>query len=1292
MSYRGSLTTDSRNKRRKKGVCTVLTRFYLRVSETQELCFVIEHEREFSRLERDIVRSLVCVIPDATVTARPSLTGRVVQVGPRRSMVSPWSSSAVEILEGCGVKAQRFEMLKRYAVPKGADANVFAATLFDRMTQEVYNKPFSTFERPVKIPKVEIVPVLEKGPEALRQISKRDGLGFDEQDIEIYYRLFAEKLKRNPTNALTFLLGQANSNHCRHTDWNAEWTIDGVVQRETLFQLIKMPYIANNGNTLVAFHDNSSVIRGFLVRMLVPIYPWTSSEYMIVTVHADGTLTVETHNHPCGIAPHPGAGTGTGGRMRDGGAVGTGGRLGAALAAFLVGNLNLPGYRLPWEKMRQKYPADLVAAAEIIRLASDGACEYNNPVGEPVILGCSRSVEMEMPDGTRRAWLKPIMASGGIGIIRREHVYKKPLEKGMIIVHFGGPAFDIGFGGGSASSQASGDNKAGLDWRSVQRDDPEMAIRDNRVIRGCIAMGKENPIYLIHDQGAGGVLNVLMELSAPLGAVIYAGKIRLGDKYLAFVVRIGAEYQECYGVALRPEGLPIFRKICKREGCPLEVLGRVTGNGRFVIYNNIKGDCKKPIDVSLNDVLEGMPQKKFSDKHVYHHFTPLQLPERAAIRSALNRVLRNIAVASKEHYTLKGDRSVGGLVVLQQHCGPANLPVADCGIIALSPFSREGQVFSLGEQPLKMMIDPAAGARMTVAETMLNMAPAVITSVDDIVSSVNWMWAMKYPGEAAAIFDACRAVSQFAIQGCGKPVRGKDSSSMVKKFGGETVPCPRELMITMQAMMPDARKFVTPDIKNPASSMLMLVDLGLGKNRMGGSILGQCYNQWGNDCPDIEADLLRRAFMAFQELVSRNLILSYHDRSDGGLIITLLEMAFAANCGLSVQLKSSDLFGALFSEESGAVIEVAPENCASAVKVFSRFCVPLEHIGSPTEQKTVRVYINGGRPVFSESMLSLRQTWRETSYQIRRLQINPDCALAERRNTRNRSSISYAMPDNWNGQASFSLMHPSRRLKVAVLRGRGTNSDDEMVASFRMAGFRTFDVAMKDIESGAVRNLNEFSVLAPCGGFSDGDVLGSARGWAAKILRNERLFRIFLEFMRREDTLSYWVCNGAQLAGQLGWIPHLPEDGQPGKGHPLFTYNTSRKFEARWSLVEIGETPAVMTHGLRGLRLGVHVAHGEGRAYSSDKRILQKAVEDGLTPFRFVDDNGRVTEKYPFNPNGSPFGITSFCTPDGRHLAAMPHLERSVQMRQWQYVPPCLKHLENSPWLQAFENMRRWFK
>lgn len=1268
----------------------MLSILYLQLSPAEELCFIVEHRRAFDARGKNILRELAQITPDGKITTRPRLLGPVVQVGPRMSMVSPWSSSAVEILAGCRVEAERFEVLRRYAIPKGVNRKAFAASLFDRMTEQVYDKSFSTFERPVEIPKVEIVPVLEGGREALRAISKRDGLGFDNQDVEIYHNLFANVLKRNPTNAEMFLLGQVNSNHCRHLDWNAEWTIDGVVQKETLFQLIKKPYTANPGNALIAFHDNSSVIAGFPVKMAVPKCPWTSSAYIIVTVHADGTLTQETHNHPTGVAPHPGAGSGTGGRMRDGGAVGIGGRLGAALAGFLTANLNLSGYHLPWERPGQKYPFNLTAAAEIIRLASDGACDYNNPVGEPVILGCSRAVEMRMPDGTRRAWFKPIMASGGIGIVRREHIHKKKLKKGMYIVQIGGPTRDVGYGGGSASSQTSGDNKAGLDWKSVQRAEPEMAIRDHRVVRACTAMGRKNPICLLHDQGAGGVINVLIELSDPLGALIHAGKIRLGDKYMAFVIRIGAESQERYGIAIKTEGLRVLKEICEREGCPLEILGRVTGDGRFVVRNDIKGDCKKPIDLKLENVLAGMPQKKFSDKHVHYDFQPLVLPRSASIGSALNRVLRNLAVASKEHYTHKGDRSVGGLVVQQQHCGPVSLPVADCGVIALSHFSRPGQVFSLGEQPLKLMIDPKAGARMAGAEAVLNMAPALITSIEDMKSSVNWMWAMKYLGEGAAMFDACKTLSKFFMD-FGMPVRGKDSSSMLVKFDGETVPCPRQVMITMQAMMPDVRRLVTPDIKRPGSSELWLMDLGLGKNRMGGSILGQCYNQWGNDCPDIGAGLLRRAFNAIQELIRSDLILSYHDRSDGGLIVTLLEMAFSGNCGFDVSQQFHDPFKALFSEEAGAVLEVAPEKYWTIDQVFKSYRVPVKPIGRTSSEKTVRVW-GHGKLVLSESMVDLRQVWRETSYQIRRRQITAGCALAEKRNTRDRTGISYVMPQGWDGKAKFKLVSRSHQPLVAILRERGTNSDDEMVASFKLAGFNPVDVAMKDLESGAVRNLNKFSVLAACGGFADGDVLGSARGWAAKILHNEKLFRTFWEFIKRNDTLSYWVCNGAQFAEQLGWFPYLPEDGRPVKGHPIFTYNISRKFEARWSMVEVGESPAVMMRGLQGTRLGVHVAHGEGCAYSSNPTILAKAVQDGLVPLRFVDDCGQVTEKYPFNPNGSPLGITSFCTPDGRHFVSMPHLERSVQMRQWQYVPEGLKRLENSPWLRAFENMRTWLR
>jgi len=1268
----------------------------MRMSENKELAFFVEHKRNFDARAFRILRELVCVIPDGKVTIRPTLRGQVVEVGSRMSMVSPWSSSAVEILRGCGIKAERFEMLRRVVVPKDTDS----ADLFDRMTEQLYDKHISTFEQKMEIPKVQIVPVLKEGKDALHKFSVELGLGWDEQDVGIYHHLFVDILKRNPTNVELFLLGQVNSNHSRHLDWNAIWTINGVEQKETLFNLIKKPYLADHGNALVAFYDNSSVIAGYPIKIAVPKYPWKSSEYVITTVRADGTLTFETHNHPTGVAPHPGAGTGTGGRMRDQKAVGIGGRLLAACAGFLTANLNLPGYRLPWENRNQKYPTNLATAANIQRLASDGACEYNNPVGEPVILGCKRAVEMRLPSGIasdgekipRRllAWLKPIMASGGIGYIRREHIKKLKSKKGWRVVMIGGPAINVGFAGGSASSQFSGDNKAGLDYNSVQRADPEMAIRDHRVIDACIALGRENPICVIHDQGAGGVLNNLIELIDPVGGVVHAGKINLGDKYLPFIVIVGAEFQERYGLLLKPSGLPLFRKICEREKCLMEELGRITGDGKFIICNEIEGDYKKPIDFKLSDVMAGMPRKRFSDKKVQYKFKPLILPSTATIKSALNRVLKNLAVASAEMYTLKGDRSVGGLVVGQQHCGPVNLPVADCGIMALSHFSSPGMVFSMGEQPLKLMLDPAAGARMAAAEALLNMAGAKVSAREDIKSSVNWMWALKYLGEGSAIFRADGALSEF-LTGFGAPVRGKDSSSMLTRFNGEIVPCPREVMITMKAMMPNVRNFVTPDFKQPGESDLLLIDLGLDKNRIGGSILAQCYNQWGDDCPDIESDLLKRTFDVIQSLVLRGLILSYHDRSDGGLIVTLLEMAFAGNCGFEAKMRSRDILRVLFSEEAGAVLEVDPALTHEVSALLKMSEVPAAKIGATVQEKTVGISTYG-KSVFSGDMVSLRQTWRETSYQLRRLQMNPDCALEEKKNTRARKGISYVFPEGWDGKARFKPKLKMRQPKVAILREIGTNSDQEMVAAFKMAGFCPVDLAMRDLENGAVKNLNQFSVLAACGGFSDGDVLGSARGWASKILYNEKLLRIFLEFMKRDDALSYWVCNGAQLAGQLGWIPYMPENGRPAKVHPLFTYNTSKKFEARWSTVEIGPSPSIMLRGLEGSRLGVHVAHGEGRLYCSDSKLLGKIVDDQLAPVRFVDDSGQATEQYPFNPNGSPMGITSLCSPNGQHLATMPHLERSGHIRQWQYVPEALKHLENSPWLRAFENMRSWYK
>jgi phosphoribosylformylglycinamidine synthase len=1261
-----------------------------------EYCYNIETSGPLSDAELDTLRWLLAETfePDRFAPGSLLAPDQVLEVGPRMNFTTAWSTNAVSVCRACGLhKIQRIERSRKFKLLSdsklGKDKrDKFLSEVHDRMTECPYPESLSTFETGITPEPHQTVPLIEEGIQALQAINAELGLGLDAWDIEYYYDLFVKDLKRNPTDVECFDLSQSNSEHSRHWFFKGKLVIGGKELPETLMQIVKAPLKTNPGNSVIAFRDNSSAIKGYRIRTILPAQPGKYARLVPANPTYHLIFTAETHNFPSGVAPFPGAETGTGGRIRDVQAVGRGGLVVAGTAAYCVGNLRIPGYRLPWEDPSFEYPGNLATPLSIEIEASNGASDYGNKFGEPVIQGVTRSFGLRLPDGERWEWIKPIMFTGGIGQMDSRHVEKGLPEPGMLVTKIGGPAYRIGMGGGAASSMIQGENIAELDFNAVQRGDAEMEQKMNRVIRACVEMGEENPIIAIHDQGAGGNCNVVKEIIYPAGARIDVRKIQSGDDTLSVLELWGAEYQEQNALLIRPEKADLFEEICWREKVPCACIGRITGDGRIVLFDEIDGST--PVDLDLEKILGDMPQKTFRMNRIPPALVPLKLPRNATVRDALLRTLRLVSVGSKRFLTNKVDRSVTGLVARQQCVGPLQLTVSDVAVVAQSHFDLTGAAISIGEQPVKTLIDPAAMARLSVGEALTNLVWAKITKLEDVKCSGNWMWAPKLPGEGAKLYDAAIALRdimltlRIAIDG------GKDSLSMAAKVASgdidEMVKSPGTLMISAYAPCPDVTKVVTPDIKRPGKSRLLFIDLGDGRNRLGGSALAQVYGQVGDRSPDVDdPKLLKRAFRAVQGLIAQGKILAGHDRSDGGLITALLEMAFSGNCGLEVSAGSQDPLPFLFSEELGLIIEYLPKEERTITSHLRKAKVPCWILGQTTRAKRIKVKA-GGRIVLGEDMRALRETWEETSHRLERLQANPKCVLEEKRNIFDRPGPSYKLTFTPK-PASPALLRKKRKPAVAVIREEGSNSDREMASAFHQAGFDAWDVTMTDFLDEKV-DLDRFRGMALVGGFSYADVLDSAKGWAGVIRFNRGIFEQFRRFYERTDTFSIGVCNGCQLMALLGWVPWA---GIEDRHQPRFIQNLSGRFESRFATVRVFKSPSIMLEGMAGSTLGIWVAHGEGRAYFPDRKILKDMESRSLAPVRYVDDRGKVTMQYPFNPNGSASGIASLCSPDGRHLAIMPHPERTFLKWQWGFMPEeWKKNLKASPWARMFQNAREW--
>lgn len=1262
---------------------------------------------------------------DSTET---NTAGKVIfEVGPRLAFSTAWSSNCLSQCISCGItNVTRIERSRRYkvTVPESSllvtddVVHRMSEPLYDRMTECLYDHKITTFNTGNTAEKVKTIPVLSEGRTALERINVERGLGFDDFDLDFYTKMFKEQLGRDPTDVECFDLGQSNSEHSRHWFFSGKMVIDGIEQEGTLFSMVKATLQTSESNSIIAFHDNSSAIQGFPTYRLASSEPSKASLMEVKNVTLHPILTAETHNFPTGVAPFPGAETGTGGRLRDVQATGRGAHTLAGISSYCVGNLNIPEHVLPWENADDQYPSTLAKPLDILINASNGASDYGNKYGEPVICGFTRSFGQRLPLGERVEWIKPIMFTAGIGLLDSRHAVKGEPEVGMIVCKIGGPAYRIGMGGGAASSRVQQGNaiEASLDFNAVQRGDAEMENRMNRVIRACIEMGEHNPIISIHDQGAGGNGNVLKEIVDPQGAVYELRKIPVGDITLSALEIWGAEYQENNAFLVKPDSVALVMAMSQRENCPVSAIGVITGDGNVVVNDSTDGST--PFNLPLSLVLGKMPQKVFTfiSPPKDANKEPLVLPEGETIMDAITRVMKLVDVGSKRFLTNKVDRSVTGLIAQQQCVGPLHIPLSNVGVVATSHFDTTGIAVAIGEQPIKGLLNNGAQARMTVGEAMTNMMWANITRRGDIKASCNWMWASKMEDEGSKMWEACKALTDALIAVNIGIDGGKDSLSMAAKVGNEIVKCPGQVTLTCYASCVDVTKTVTPDLKYPGTGVLLYVDLSHGSCRIGGTSLATVYSQVGSDCPDVDDfGLLADAFDVVQELVALGLIASGHDRSDGGLIVTALEMAFTGNCGIDINIpktcsdtarvNSSDdgAFAHLFNEELGLILEVLPSNIEVVVGRLSSKSIPVIRVGQVTSDKNIKIHYDG-RPVVAESVAALRSVWESTSFALEKRQCTLKCVMQEEEALAARTGPTYhvtydmksILPPSIASLINQVAPSSSSTSRVAVIRQEGSNGDREMLAAFHAAGLEAWDINMNDLSSGAI-TLDRFKGIVFCGGFSYADVNDSAKGWAGVIKFNDRLLDQFTHFRKvRRDTFTLGICNGCQLMALLGYVPFDTIDQEHEQ--PRFIHNESGRFESRWSAVTIKKSNAILFQGMEGSTLGVWVSHGEGKAYFPNKQHMDAVLADDLAPLRYVDDNNQVTSMYPMNPNGSPQGIAALCTADGRHLAMMPHPERCFLSWQWPYMPSSMKqqldrdipsgHLLVSPWFKMFQNAK----
>ncbi|HEX3848755.1 MAG TPA: phosphoribosylformylglycinamidine synthase, partial [Steroidobacteraceae bacterium] len=1245
--------------------------------------------------ERALLERLLTYGPRDLPTAP---AGQPVLITPRVGTESPWSSKATDIAHVCGLTAvRRIERGTAYFfgsetpllpdVLKGA-----SALLHDRMTESVWVdtlEPHGLFHAAAARP-LRSIALGTDGRAALSRANRDLGLALSDDEIEYLDEAFT-KLGRDPTDVELMMFAQANSEHCRHKIFNADFIIDGVAQRDSLFAMIRATYARNSAGVLSAYRDNAAVIAGGEATRFSPD-PGTR-RYQGTRETADIVMKVETHNHPTAISPFPGAATGAGGEIRDEGATGVGAKPKAGLTGYSVSNLRIPGMVQPWEIDSGK-PDRIVSALDIMIAAPLGAAAFNNEFGRPNTCGYFRTFEQEFRAGGRtlvRGYHKPIMIAGGLGNVRRGHVEKKTVSVGAPLVVLGGPSMLIGLGGGAASSVGSGQSSSELDFASVQRGNPEMQRRAQEVIDRCTALGDHNPILLIHDVGAGGLSNAIPEAIAHShrGGRIDLSAIPSADSELSPMEIWCNEAQERYVLALVPGGVERFAALCERERCPFAVVGEITDDGRLLVT-----DAPSPSAVDMPiDVLLGKPPRMTRDVRTVPKL-PAPLPTAGiGIGDSLDRLLALPAIADKSFLITIGDRTVGGMVSRDQMVGPWQVPVADASVTLNSFDAYGGEAMAMGERAPVAVLNPPASGRLAVGEAITNIACADIGALTDIRLSANWMAACGEPGEDADLYATVRAVGVelCAELGLTIPV-GKDSLSMRTAWqdgrGEHKVLAPVSLIVSAFAPARDARKTLTPQLALERPSRLVLIDLGAGKNRLGGSAWAQVQGLTGGESPDLDdPGLLRRFFAALRELKDRDAVLAYHDRSDGGLMIAALEMAFAARCGLELDLgAASDEIAACFSEELGALLQIAEEGVPGALRILARHGLEAcsREVGRPLAGDDVRVRIDG-RTAFEGSRERLRRRWSEVSFRIQEMRDNPECAreeyarLADGGDPGLHARLSYDPGED----VAAPYIAKGARPAVAILREQGVNSQTEMAAAFTRAGFDAYDVHMTDI-LGARTRLGRFHGLVACGGFSYGDVLGAGEGWAKSILFNARTRDEFAGFFSRPGTFTLGVCNGCQMLSAL-------KELIPGtEGWPRFVRNASEQYEARVALVRVPSSGSALFAGMQGSVLPIAVAHGEGRAEfdggGAPRSCAAALIERGLAALQYVDTRDEPTERYPYNPNGSPLGLAGLSSADGRVTSVMPHPERVFRTVQNSWAPRDWP--EDGGWMRIFRNAR----
>jgi len=1210
-------------------------------------------------------------------------------VVPRTGTISPWSSKASEIAERCGLAAvKRIERGIAYhfaaatALTAGEQQQL-AALLHDRMTQQVVDDAAALELFAAHEPKpLQTVAIIEQGREALRQANSELGLALSADEIDYLTDSFSQ-LGRNPTDVELMMFAQANSEHCRHKIFNADWTIDDEAQAKSLFAMIRNTHSLHPENILSAYSDNASVMAGPTAAVF--LRDGLSHQYHYVEEPAHILMKVETHNHPTAISPHPGAATGSGGEIRDEGATGRGSATKAGLTGFSVSHLKVPGYLQPWETDNGK-PARIASALDIMLQGPIGGAAFNNEFGRPNIAGYFRSFEQPAESGLSgqfRGYHKPIMIAGGMGNIRPMLVDKQPIPAGALIVILGGPAMLIGLGGGAASSQTSGQSSAELDFASVQRENPEMERRCQEVINHCNSLGENTPIISIHDIGAGGLSNAVPEIihDCNRGGQFELRKVQNADPGMSPMQIWCNEAQERYVVAIKPEALELFENFCKREHCLYAVIGHATDAEHLTLSDSWLGG--NPVDLPMS-VLFGKPPKMHRNvQRLPKNLPSLQLAG-IDLSEAVQRVLAFPAVADKSFLIHIGDRSVTGLVARDQMVGPWQIPVADVAVTASGFYAHTGEAMALGERTPIALIDGPASGRLAIGEALTNLAAARIATLNDIKLSANWMAAAGSPGEDAVLYDTVKAVGLELCPALGIAIPvGKDSLSMKSVWQeGEiekTMTAPVSLIITAFAPVLDIRQTLTPQLQ-AEDSVLLLLDLGQGKNRLGGSVLAQVYNQLGNSAPDLDdVELFKAFFNAIQTLNAQGLLLAYHDRADGGLLATVTEMLFAGRQGVALNLEvlGDDLPAALFNEELGAVVQVKTAALPAVLQLLSQVgLAACSHvIGKVTAEQTLRIS-HGQTEVYQATRAALQQIWSELSSRMQALRDNPDCARQQFERIIDDADPGLTAVLSFNPDDDITVhFAAAERPKVAILREQGVNGHVEMAAAFHRAGFNAIDVHMTDIIAGRV-SLADFIGLAACGGFSYGDVLGAGGGWAKSILFNPQARAEFSAFFARSDTFALGVCNGCQMMSGLKEII-------PGAEHwPQFKRNISEQFEARVAMVKVQDSPSIFLTGMAGSLLPVVVAHGEGRAeFAADPVATQIALS-------YVDNYGQETTAFPANPNGSPQGITGLTSSDGRFTIMMPHPERCFRTVQNSWHPADWS--EEGAWLRMFKNARVW--